>query len=90
MKHKNSGELSNGTWVTANTSGARYAVIDDPIRKQIRSTISDKFKSYLMGDLCSVSSDVPRASIYVNEDERKNTAMSRLKKIFLKKELQMH
>lgn len=86
MKHKYADRL-NGSWVEADTDGTRYAIIDDPIRDKISNQVRDKFRSYLLGDLCSVSSDMPRASIYVNEDERKTTAMSRLKKIFFKKEI---
>lgn len=85
MKHKYADRL-NGSWVEADTDGIRYAIIDDPIRDKMRGQVQDKFRSYL-GDLCSVSSDNPRASIYVNDDERKTTAMSRLKKIFFKKEI---
>ena len=86
MKHKYADRL-NSSWVEADTSEPRYAIIDDPIRDKIRGQVRDKFRSFLLSDLCSVSSDMPSASIYVNEEERKTTAVSRLKKIFYKKEI---
>lgn len=89
MKHKYADRL-NGSWVEADTSESRYAIIDDPIRDKISYQVRDKFRSYSLGDLYSVSSDMPRASIYINDDERKTTAMSRLKKYFLRKKLLLH